>query len=156
MNETLSFASIETSAPAVFCDHCGKPFTPRNGSGGKAQKFCSPECRQSFHAQRSQRREPHVGDSEPIAIEQPPPEIPTSETPEDSERDFSWCDELIVVPAQPAIAVYLNPRGEVVIRQEGPGLNGYDDDHFIYVQVKNLGPLIDRLRRIARGEIVMD
>jgi hypothetical protein len=101
MNETLPFASIEEAAPAIFCGHCKTPFTPRNGSGGKAQKFCSPECRQLFHSQRSQHKKPHVGDSEAIAIERPPPEIPTSEAPESSEwhlNDFNWQEDLIVAP----------------------------------------------------------
>ena len=111
------------------------------------------KCRTDFHAQRSQRREPHVGNSEPIAIEQPSPDLSTSEAPE-AEYDFKWQDELILIRAQPAIAVYFNPHGDVVIRQQG--LYGYDNDHWIYVQIKNLGPLIDRLQHIARGEITMD
>jgi hypothetical protein len=152
MNETF-FPSAGGAEPALFCEHCQTPFSRRSGTGGKAQRFCSAKCRTDFHAQRSQRREPHVGDSEPIAIEQPSPDISTSEAPE-GEYDFKWQDELIVVPAQPAIAVYFNPCGDVVIRQQGP--YGYHDDQWIYVQIKNLGPLIDQLQRIARGEITMD
>ena len=37
------------------CEHCGTRFKPRNRSGGKPQRFCSPQCRADFHAQRSQR-----------------------------------------------------------------------------------------------------
>jgi hypothetical protein len=54
--------------------------------------------------------------------------------------DFDWnpsrdADHSIVVRGQPAIAVYLNPHDEVVIRQEGQ----YDpsDDHFVYVTKPN-------------------
>jgi hypothetical protein len=151
MNETF-FPSAEAAEPAVFCEHCQKPFIRRSGTGGKPQRFCSPACRADFHAANSQRRSPHVGDPEATAIEQPAPQILTSEAPK--EWDFNWPTELIVVPAQPAIAVYFNPRGEVVIRQEGQ--YGYDDDHWIYVQIQNLDPLIDQLQRIARGEIVID
>ena len=46
------------------CEHCGEPFTPREGSGGKAQRFCSPEHRAEYHAQRRQRNGPHVGASD--------------------------------------------------------------------------------------------
>ena len=50
-------------------------------------------------------------------------------------KDFDWYgdSESVVVRHQPAIAVYLNPHGEVVIRQEGQ----YDEDHWIYVTRDN-------------------
>ena len=50
-------------------------------------------------------------------------------------KDFDWCrdSESVVVRHQPAIAVYINPHGEVVIRQEGQ----YDDDHWIYLTRDN-------------------
>jgi hypothetical protein len=40
-----------------LCDQCGKQFEPRSKSGGKPQRFCSPECRGAFHTQpqRGQR-----------------------------------------------------------------------------------------------------
>jgi hypothetical protein len=44
-----------------------------------------------------------------------------------------------------------NPRGEVVIRQEGQ--YHPDEDHWIYIQIENLEPLIDQLQRIASREI---
>ena len=31
------------------CDQCGKPFEPRSKSGGKSQRFCSPEYRPGRH-----------------------------------------------------------------------------------------------------------
>jgi hypothetical protein len=34
------------------CDRCGAPFSPRRGSGGSRQRFCSSECRLDFHTQR--------------------------------------------------------------------------------------------------------
>jgi hypothetical protein len=48
------------------------------------------------------------------------------------------------------IAVYFNPHGAVVIRQEG---NYPDEDHWVYIRIENLDPLIDQLQRIARREI---
>ena len=37
------------SRQATCCDWCGGTFKPRS-TGGKQQRFCSPNCRQSFHA----------------------------------------------------------------------------------------------------------
>jgi predicted nucleic acid-binding Zn ribbon protein len=34
------------------CDKCGDDFTPRHGSGGSKQRFCSDECRMAFHKER--------------------------------------------------------------------------------------------------------
>lgn len=68
-------------------------------------------------------------------------------------HDFNWGsdNDSIIIPHQPAIAVYFNPRGEVVIRQEGHYRP--DEDHWIVVQIQNLDPLIDQLQRIASREI---
>jgi predicted nucleic acid-binding Zn ribbon protein len=38
--------------PEQRCDRCGTPFSPRRGSGGSRQRFCSSECRLDFHTQR--------------------------------------------------------------------------------------------------------
>jgi hypothetical protein len=67
--------------------------------------------------------------------------------------DFCWGsdNDSIIIPHQPAIAVYFNPPGEVVIRQEGH--YHPDEDHWIYIQIENLDPLIAKLQRIARREI---
>jgi hypothetical protein len=48
-----------------------------------------------------------------------------------SHDDFSWNDveENVIVPEQAAIAIYNNPRSDVVIRQAGR--YGMDEDHFI-------------------------
>lgn len=63
--------------------------------------------------------------------------------------DFSWVDARnagqVVVPEQAAIAVYENPHGDVVIRQES---SIGDDDHFIYVQHTYLPTLIAALEQI--------
>ncbi len=37
----------------------------------------------------------------------------------DSEgREFDWSDDDVIVPSQPAVAVYTNPKGAVVLRQQ--------------------------------------
>lgn len=54
---------LVTQVVSPTCQHCGEPFTPREGSGGKAQRFCSPEHRADYHAQRRQRESLHVGEA---------------------------------------------------------------------------------------------
>jgi hypothetical protein len=64
------------------CEKCDKPFEPRSGSGGSAQRFCCTGCRLSFHKQRlrSERRGAHAGSIAPSGTQQPPQnETPTSE-----------------------------------------------------------------------------
>jgi hypothetical protein len=72
------------------------------------------------------------------------------EDDDDDGADFKWTSvEDIVVHSQPAIAVYHNPRGEIVIRQER--LYGYEEDHWVYIRPENLRFLIRRLEDIENG-----
>jgi hypothetical protein len=50
-----------------------------------------------------------------------------------NQDDFNWNDveEGLVVPEQFAIAVYNNPRNDLVIRQAGR--YGNDEDHFVVI-----------------------
>jgi predicted nucleic acid-binding Zn ribbon protein len=45
------------------CDRCGAPFSPRRSRGGSQQRFCSSDCRMTFHKerQRTQRRASYAG-----------------------------------------------------------------------------------------------
>jgi hypothetical protein len=62
--------------------------------------------------------------------------------------EFDWrrCRDDIVVPSQPAIAVYTNPDGAVVLRQEGH--YGPEEDHWVFVHRQNLHALIQRLQQL--------
>jgi hypothetical protein len=55
-----------------------------------------------------------------------------------SRNDFDWNDtESVIIHDQPSTAVYLNERGQVVIRQaQWP-----DDDSFVYVSPEFVGVL---------------
>jgi hypothetical protein len=55
------------------CQQCGNPFEPRSGSGGSVQRFCSTDCRLSFHRERlrSQRTGSYAGQSPQSATQQP-------------------------------------------------------------------------------------
>jgi hypothetical protein len=66
--------------------------------------------------------------------------------------EFNWNpskddDHSIVVRHQPAIAVYLNPHDEVVIRQQ----DQYDesDDHFIYITRDNVLKVVEKMMELA-------
>jgi hypothetical protein len=72
--------------------------------------------------------------------------------PDDGDRDdgFSWKADNpdLVVPMQPATAIYLNPYGQVVIRQESPLYER--DDPFVMFNVEYLPVLIARLQSFQK------
>lgn len=65
-------------------------------------------------------------------------------------RDFDWIDsaEDVVVPEQAAIAVYLNPRGDVVIRQQAQ--YHPDEDTWIVVAPDRAQAVADAIVEAAR------
>ena len=42
--------------PKQRCDRCGKPFSPRHGSGGTKQRFCSRDCQRTSNRERQRRQ----------------------------------------------------------------------------------------------------
>lgn len=64
--------------------------------------------------------------------------------------DFDWDDvaDDVVVPEQAAIAVYTNPKGEVVVRQAGH--HGPDEDSWIIVAPDRASAVADAILRAAR------
>jgi hypothetical protein len=150
------------------CEHCSHPFTPRT-SGGKAQRFCSTECRKAFHnAERttSQANDETVPDENSAKPREPSREQPevlvgiglgaasraVVSFPKPVEREhFDWGvgNPDIVVVSQPATAIYLNPWDQIVIRQEAE-TGDDDDDHFVRFTRENLPALIARLQAIAK------
>ncbi len=59
--------------------------------------------------------------------------------------DFDWSgDGSIVVEEQPSIAIYLNNRNHVVIRQRA-----YEEDSFVTIAPQNLMAVIDQLCDMA-------
>lgn len=63
------------------------------------------------------------------------------------DREFDWRADAedVVLPDQPATAVYVNPRGAVVIRQTVE----HDDDVWIIVQPSNAAALAKAILRAA-------
>lgn len=71
----------------------------------------------------------------------PPPGV----IDEPEENPFRPESEDLVIPSQPAIAVYTNRYNQIVIRQEATGYD--DEDKFVYICPQHLDTLIVRLRK---------
>jgi hypothetical protein len=68
------------------------------------------------------------------------PEIPTEA------EDFDWSDpEIATVVEQPRIAIYVNPLGQLVIRQ----FRWPDEDALIFISPDSLDTFLDRLMDVA-------
>jgi hypothetical protein len=100
-----------------LCDQCGKPFEPRSGSGGKSQRFCSPECRIAFHnePQRGQRSPTCIAPSLSAAVEESKPKAAPAATGEDDSADYCWA-----VPSQARIECWATNEDEIEIEQISP------------------------------------
>jgi len=65
--------------------------------------------------------------------------------------DFSWSDDtLVVVKRVDAIAVYRNPEGDIVIRQER---RGGDEDHVVIVPGQYAYTLVESIQRLLKGQL---
>jgi hypothetical protein len=69
-----------------------------------------------------------------------------------TDDDFDWNPdrEIIVVRSQPAIAVYLNPHDDLVIRQEGH--YGPDEDQWIYITKSSVPKVVQAMLEAAGFE----
>jgi hypothetical protein len=115
----------QIDALANTCRHCGKGFEPRKGSGGRPQRFCSPQCRTAWHAdgQRGQRS-------------------PTCSEPNAKALPIEPPKEKSLVLSQNEITIeHDDQTGEWVIRQK----NWPDDDAQIYINDEAVHDFVDRL-----------
>jgi hypothetical protein len=96
-----------------LCDQCGKPFEPRSKSGGKVQRFCSPECRTAFHnePQRGQRSPTCIAQNLPAVLDRPK----LKDAPAATGEDYCW-----VVPFQPRIECSQTNDDEIEIEEISP------------------------------------
>jgi hypothetical protein len=61
-----------------------------------------------------------------------PGRVPSGASSADEPEEFNWhTDDSIIVESQPALAVYRNGRGHVVVRAEAIGIQ--DEDSFIFL-----------------------
>jgi hypothetical protein len=157
-------AGSENSQQKI-CQQCCRPFTPRKGNGGRAQKFCSTRCRKAFHNQDlvgntqevpnvrkhppTSQRPTNVSDVGPVVGEDvgiAPPQ--PDEKPVADAEEINWfTDDCVVLYEQPSTAIYFNRVGALVIRQEGR--DGPDDDPFIIIAKNNIEEFLDRLTDIC-------
>lgn len=127
------------------CDQCGTPFEPRNGSGGKPQRFCSTECRLAFHAPANI---PNVAQRE-----EEKHWVPMVMQPQDIEAapaasNFNWSsDDSIVLREQPAIAVYRNSIEGLTIRQERAW--NEDEDTIVVIAPQGIAAFMAALSKVC-------
>lgn len=160
MTDLLTLVPPADSIPA--CHHCLAPFTPRKGSGGKPQKYCSEECRRAADAQRDQRGPTRSDETKPGAVEPPQAEIVqravdqcrgaiqrqleerAALAPPPDSPEFDWINSPdIVLREQPETAVYFNPNGALVIRQRADW--NEENDPFVFICPNNIEAFIDKL-----------
>lgn len=133
MNKHVEPAALAAPiAETKLCRECEKPFTPRSGSGGKPQVYCSDDCKDAYNARRrsynpnvAQRGEAGVGvaaaDSGDAA---PEPEKRASEP--DTENLF-W-----EIPRQDEIT-FRKVGGSVLVEQ----VTGLGESYSIEVSLGN-------------------
>jgi hypothetical protein len=141
---SLESPSPTTSSAAPTCEQCGKPFAKRQGSGGSPQRFCSAQCRQASHTngQHSQRSPACDAATEPPATPIAQPAKATQQAPEAGQERFDWSeDDSIIVEEQLPVAVYINERDQLIIRQH----TWPDEDAVIVIAPQNIEQFIDRL-----------
>ena len=65
--------------------------------------------------------------------------------------DFSWSDDaLVVVKRVDAVAVYRNPQGDIVIRQER---RGGEEDNIVIVPGQYAYTLVESIQRLLKGQL---
>jgi hypothetical protein len=103
------------------CSQCGKPFTPRQHSGGSAQRFCTADCRLTFHRERQR--------SQRSALYAEPTTLPTAAVPPASEEAGEVEGSFVLVAHQDLIEVAWDERGNLLLRQD----RYYDGDHELLI-----------------------
>jgi hypothetical protein len=153
-------STLFESQQSPLCEHCNGPFARREGNGGSPQRFCSSECRTAFHSgSRSVRQRSPACDAATEAAATPIAE-PTKATQEaaeaklaailakQEEERFDWiADDSVIVEKQLPIAIYLNRRNHIVIRQEADVYS--DEDAVILIAPQNIMQFINKLCDVA-------
>jgi hypothetical protein len=128
-----------------LCERCGESFTPR-ASGGRAQRFCSVDCRRAFH-DKPQRDNVHVASGGLPAVIDPQPPKSSVSAPGPSEG-FDWVDDdSIILRHQPPVAVYIGQNGHLVIRQERQW--DEDGDTIICIAPESIDTFIDKITDVV-------
>ena len=150
MNELFRPPAEAAAAPSdtALCEQCNTPFTRRTGKGGKRQRFCSPKCRQGFHAHHG----PTCAGTPPRVVQpsekdaQASAQNPAGISPPNC-REFKWSDEDVIIREQSETAIYFNQYDALVIRQRAREYG--DDDQFVVISPENIQTFIDKLADIV-------
>ena len=82
---------------------------------------------------------------------------PSARPEPETEENFDWsaANPDLVVPHQPAIAVYGNPFGQIIIRTENTDFGSCEEDRFVQITPHHLPAVIRKLQAVA-AEIEAD
>jgi hypothetical protein len=148
---------VDALPDQLCCAKCGAPFTPRQGSGGRPQRFCTDDCRRQFHAGTSPTLRAGVGADVGTASEQPPnrTRIPDNSKPDAAalkppleEDEESWQnDETRVLHDQPETFLYINKLGQIVIRQIA---EVFEDNPWVRIDADRAAAIAQRMTELAR------
>jgi hypothetical protein len=67
-------------------------------------------------------------------------------------NEFNWneAEDDVILAGQQAVAIYENPKGDTVIRQEGT--YSHDEDSIIIINRNNLAAFVDALQQHLKNQ----
>jgi hypothetical protein len=136
----------EPESKQRICQRCYRPFTPRQGNGGKPQLYCSTACRKGNAVPNGNPNAvPNAKDAKDGG------EDVGKDVGKDVEEDaaeFSWNnDDSVVLQQQRRTAVYFNTRDELVIRQEADW--NEETDTVVIIAKNNIEEFLDKLTNVC-------
>ena len=147
IDQTTTQPAENTQEPEInseqrTCQRCCRPFTPRQGKGGKPQLYCSTACRKANAVPNANPNAvPNAKDAKGVG-EDVGKDV-WKDVEEDAE-EFSWnSDDSVVLQEQRRTAIYFNTRGELVIRQEADW--NEDTDTVLVIAKNNIPDFLDKL-----------
>ena len=149
MNRPVPAGDLLDAAPSSLAPREIAQRQPKPPAQAGGECLNNPNAKAGFYVDHREDGGPLllVPDDELKVIDVPAREVePDIEDP--AGREFDWRnDEDVLLPEQTAIAVYLNPKGGLVIRQERRW--DEDQDTIIVIARNNVMPFIDKLTDVA-------
>ena len=136
----------EINSGQRICQRCCRPFTPRQGNGGKPQLYCSTACRKGNTVPNAVPNAKHGADVGEVVGKDVGKGI-GKDVEEDAE-EFSWnSDDSVILQEQRRTAVYFNTRDELVIRQQADW--NEETDTVVIIAKNNIPDFLDKLTDIC-------
>jgi hypothetical protein len=136
----------ENNSEQRICLRCCRPFTPRQGKGGKPQLYCSTACRKANAVPNANPNAvPNTNDGANVGedVGKDVGKDIGKEVEEDAE-EFSWNDDdSVILQEQRRTAVYFNTRDELVIRQQADW--NEETDTVVIIAKNNIPDFLDKL-----------